>query len=94
MNMEMRKDTTWIFKDIMKARLSIVDSHSSWQQALMADKFKMGKVYKELMKDYDYVDWYVIFAGNIARPRALLYLWVACRDGKLTQTRGAHHTRT
>ncbi|XP_058775510.1 uncharacterized protein LOC131649770 [Vicia villosa] len=74
-------------KGILKARLSFDDCRNSWQQMMMADKFKMEIFYKELMQNYNNVDWYVVFAGNIARPRALFFLWLAFHRRLATKDR-------
>lgn len=39
------------------------------------------------MKDHDNVDWYVLFAGNIARTHALFCLWLACHRRLATRER-------
>ncbi|XP_058783084.1 uncharacterized protein LOC131657737 [Vicia villosa] len=60
---------------------------NSWQQMLSSEKFKMGTIYKDLMQHHQTVNWFVVIAGNRARPRALFCLWLACHRRLATKDR-------
>lgn len=87
MSMEYSQNNSWIVKGVMKTRMLVPDIQNSWQQAVKVEKFKMGKMYKALMEENNNVDWSILFVGNIARPRALMSLWMACQRRLATKDR-------
>ncbi|XP_058732785.1 uncharacterized protein LOC131604357 [Vicia villosa] len=87
MIMELKHDSSWIVKGILKARMLVPEVLNTWHQALSASSFKMGKFYKDLNRNHTTVSWSVLFAGNIARPRALFCLWLACHKRLATRER-------
>ncbi|XP_058733386.1 uncharacterized protein LOC131604994 [Vicia villosa] len=87
MEMELKHDSSWIVKGILKARAVIPVILNTWNQTLHESKFRMGKIYRDLNRNYTNVSWSVLFAGNIARPRALYCLWLACHKRLATRER-------
>ncbi|XP_058775926.1 uncharacterized protein LOC131650226 [Vicia villosa] len=53
----------------------------------MKHKYRMKEAYKELQKHNSRVGWKSITYHNIARPRAMFILWIACNGRLATKDR-------
>ncbi|CAL5198753.1 unnamed protein product [Lathyrus oleraceus] len=73
MDIEVTTNASWIVKAILNQR-GCARGRSWWRDMLHQDKFKMSKIYKELLRDVPQVPWKSLFYGNLARPRAKINL--------------------
>ncbi|XP_058769981.1 uncharacterized protein LOC131643698 [Vicia villosa] len=87
MNIEVTMGASWIIKGVMKARNRINDILSYWNSSITSQKFSLGSAYKVLYSDNNFVAWYDLIAGNMARPRAVTYLWLTCHRRMATKDR-------
>ncbi|XP_058754734.1 uncharacterized protein LOC131627878 [Vicia villosa] len=87
MSMVANNNSSWISKGILNARHVIPEVQSCWDKSINGNKFRMGEFYKGLMSQATNVDLRSILEGNIARPRAVFYLWLACHKRLATKTR-------
>jgi hypothetical protein len=69
-------NASWIIKNIMQQRDNI-RHNQIWSDMLNASKFNMKNMYMAV-QDGSPVMWRTLFYGNMARPRALVNLWIAC----------------
>lgn len=90
MYMESKLHHSWIMKAILKNRVLVSDVQEVWIHMQQNNKFNMKQVYTK-MKDYgsEQVIWKSMFYGNVARPQALMTLWLACH-GKLPTKDNMH----
>ncbi|MCI04098.1 hypothetical protein A2U01_0025141 [Trifolium medium] len=58
-----------------------------WTEMLTAPKFSMKKMYMVVHDRSQIVVWITLFYGNVARPRALVNLWLACNERLDTRDR-------
>ncbi|GAU20281.1 hypothetical protein TSUD_337620 [Trifolium subterraneum] len=74
-------NASWIIKAIMLHRN---DTHQNqvWLKMLNAPKFSMKKMYMAIHDRALSVVWRTLFYGNMARPRALVNLWLACHESE------------
>ncbi|XP_058776141.1 uncharacterized protein LOC131650448 [Vicia villosa] len=80
---------SWIVNNVLKAREKVDAVPHSWQAAMDTGCFKMSKFYKEILQDNVDMNWNPLFDCNKARPRALLFLWLACHRRLATKERMA-----
>ncbi|GAU14019.1 hypothetical protein TSUD_168440 [Trifolium subterraneum] len=57
-----------------------------WSDMLNASKYNMKKMYMAV-PDGSPVMWRTLFYENLARPRALVNLWIACNERLATRDR-------
>lgn len=74
-------------KNILKRRDNIEGIQSLWDQLQNKDKFVMKDVYNRLRTAEPKVHWHHIFLCNMARPKALIMLWMACHGRLATKHR-------
>lgn len=86
-NMEVHNSSSWIFKRIMKVRQDITKVQNCWNISMQERKFKMRWFYRTLMNQNENTDWSVLMTRNIARPRAIFCLWMACHRRLATRDR-------
>lgn len=86
MDIKVTTNASWIAKAILNQR-DCVRGRSWWGDMLHQDKFKMSKIYKELLRDVPQVPWKSLFYGNLARPRAKTNLWLPCNERLATKSR-------
>ncbi|PNX57041.1 hypothetical protein L195_g050196, partial [Trifolium pratense] len=79
-------NASWIMKAIMQQRDDIRHNHE-WKEMLNAPKFNMKKMYMAVHDRAQMVMWRTLFYGNVARPRALVTLWLACHERLATRDR-------
>lgn len=87
LSMEVNNDASWICKGILKVRGDIPKVQSCWNKSIADRKFKMSRFYRGLMNQNMNTDWYVLMDKNIARPRAIFSLWMACHKRLATKDR-------
>lgn len=87
LTMEVNNNSSWISKGILAARKSIPEVQRHWNDNMITTKFKMRYVYHYMLKQEHNVDWYRLMEGNIARPRAIFYLWMLCHKKFVTKDR-------
>ncbi|GAU49943.1 hypothetical protein TSUD_408380 [Trifolium subterraneum] len=80
------ENTSWIMKAIMKQRDTILHTQV-WHEMMSARKFNMKKMYLTIHDNSQSVAWKTMFYGNLARPRALVTLWLACNKRLATRDR-------
>jgi hypothetical protein len=73
-------------KAIMKQRDGIQQIRV-WNEMINAPKFNMKKMYLAFHDSSQTVAWRTLFYGNLARPRALVNLWLACNERLATRER-------
>ncbi|CAL5201029.1 unnamed protein product [Lathyrus oleraceus] len=86
MDIKVTTNASWIAKAVLNQR-DCVRGRSWWGDMLHQDKFKMSKIYKELLRDVPQVPWKSLFYGNLARPRAKTNLWLPCNERLATKSR-------
>ncbi|KAK2421853.1 hypothetical protein QL285_032436 [Trifolium repens] len=79
-------NASWIMKAIMKQRDGI-HQIQMWNEMINAPKFCMKKMYLAIHDRSQIVTWRTLFYGNLARPRALVNLWLACNERLATRDR-------
>ncbi|XP_058763890.1 uncharacterized protein LOC131637316 [Vicia villosa] len=52
-----------------------------------SDSFRMKEVYKALHPNKNQMSWKELMFGNLARPRAIFQLWIACHTRLPTRSR-------
>lgn len=62
----------------MKSIDIIDDVQHLWDELQTKVKFRMKDVYNMLCSDVPKIPWCRLFQNNIARPRALMTIWLAC----------------
>ncbi|KAK2413113.1 hypothetical protein QL285_035856 [Trifolium repens] len=82
--MPVNNSCSWIWKAILKQRDSLLHIQG-WEH--MQGKDITRKVYQSLKMDHPSVDWRVTMYQNIARPRAIFILWMACHGRLATKDR-------
>ncbi|XP_058742127.1 uncharacterized protein LOC131614576 [Vicia villosa] len=87
LHVEIPTSASWVYKSILNTRAHIAVIQEQWDRSLLAKKFHMSKMYKGLLQQEPNVDWHTLLVGNIARPRALFYLWLTCHQKLATKTR-------
>ncbi|XP_058733586.1 uncharacterized protein LOC131605219 [Vicia villosa] len=87
MTMNCSNTSSWIIKGIMATRSIIPEIQRCWDQSMNNSKFKLGDVYKNMLKQETNVEWQGLIAGNVARPRAVFCLWMACHKRLATRDR-------
>ncbi|XP_045810689.1 uncharacterized protein LOC123905094 [Trifolium pratense] len=83
-------NASWIMKAIMQHRDGI-HQNLVWIEMLNASKFRMKKMYMAVHDRAQSVVWRTLFYGNVARPRALVNLWLACNERLATRDRLHKH---
>ncbi|GAU50254.1 hypothetical protein TSUD_290800 [Trifolium subterraneum] len=73
------KNASWIMKAIMKRRDDILHNQV-WKEMMTVRKFSMKKTYLTIHDSSQCVAWKTLFYGNLAHPRALVNLWLACNE--------------
>jgi hypothetical protein len=58
-----------------------------WPEMMETQKFSMKKMYLAFHDQSQSVAWKTLFYGNMARPRALINLWIACNERLVTRDR-------
>ncbi|XP_045822376.1 uncharacterized protein LOC123915284 [Trifolium pratense] len=79
-------NASWIMKAVMKQREYTLQN-PVWTEMLNAQKFNMRKMYLANYDRSQSVPWRTLFYGNVARPRALVNLWIACNGRLATRDR-------
>lgn len=79
---DVKLHNNWMFKGILKQRVNIVNMQQVWDKALQQNKFKVTNLYNCMIDDGNRVPWYNMGQYNKARPRAVVFLRMACH-GKL-----------
>ncbi|PNX94562.1 ribonuclease H [Trifolium pratense] len=79
-------NASWIMKAIMQQREDI-RQNQVWIEIFNTPKFKMKKMYMAVHDRAQKVVWRTLFYGNVARPRALITLWLACHERLATRDR-------
>lgn len=51
------------------------------------DKFNMKEMYMALIDEYQLVQWKKVLYNNVARPRVLVVMWLACHERLATKER-------
>ncbi|KAK2388094.1 hypothetical protein QL285_061811 [Trifolium repens] len=84
MTMSVNNSCSWIWKAILKQCDSLLHIQG-WEH--MQGKVITRKVYQSLKMDHPSVEWRVTMYQNIARPRAIFILWMACHGRLATKDR-------
>jgi hypothetical protein len=80
------KNASWIMKAIMQQKEGI-HQNQIWLEMMETQKFSMKKIYLAFHDQSQSVAWKTLFYGNMARPRALINLWIACNERLVTRDR-------
>ncbi|XP_058733794.1 uncharacterized protein LOC131605460 [Vicia villosa] len=86
-HMDIPNSASWVYKSILNTRPHITDIREQWDNSLVAKKFYMSKMYRGLFQLEPNVVWHTLLVGNIARPRALFFLWLTCHQKLATKSR-------
>ncbi|XP_058753020.1 uncharacterized protein LOC131626205 [Vicia villosa] len=85
--MDVPNTASWIFKNILSAREHIAGMQEHWDKSMVVNKFQMSKMYHGLYQHEPNVAWHSILRRNLARPRAVFFLWLACHQKLATKSR-------
>lgn len=80
------KNASWIMKAIMQQREGI-HQNQMWPEMMETQKFSMKKMYLAFHDQSQSVAWKTLFYGNMAQPRALINIWIACNERLVTRDR-------
>ncbi|XP_058742682.1 uncharacterized protein LOC131615223 [Vicia villosa] len=78
---------SWILKDILVRREDVNQHLQIWNDMLSKGKFSMKKLYDHLLQAEDNVNWSHLIQHNVARPRAIVCLWLVCHNRLATKAR-------
>ncbi|KAL5127229.1 hypothetical protein HKD37_14G039687 [Glycine soja] len=81
-----RRHWSWMFNNILDQREK-VRLKQEWNNQMQRDKFSMKTMYNLLMDKSDRVPWRFLLNHNIARPRAIVNLWLTCHGRMVTKDR-------
>ncbi|XP_058783172.1 uncharacterized protein LOC131657831 [Vicia villosa] len=81
-----KQSDSWIIKSIFKYR-DLFMSSRAWNEFLQTGTYRTKQIYLELRGDRGLVSWRNIFRGNMASPKALFILWMACQNRLHTKDR-------
>lgn len=77
---------SWILKGILRQRLVVQGLHS-WPNMLSSTKFCTRNIYLDLKQAVPDVSWKKVMYGNLARPRSVFVMWLACQGRLATRER-------
>ncbi|XP_058750109.1 uncharacterized protein LOC131623109 [Vicia villosa] len=81
-----KKSCSWILKNILQQRDQVKEMQP-WKDLVKTGKFAMKNFYYAFLDQQQKVPWRKLFYGNVARPRALFTLRIACHDSLATKAR-------
>ena len=82
-----KNHNSWIVKNILKQRDNLGDFNITWVGLQGNSRFCMKEMYRKLCTDDPKVPWYNLLYHSLARPRALITLWLACHGRLSTKAR-------
>ncbi|CAK8565426.1 unnamed protein product [Lathyrus sativus] len=85
MGYEAKIHNSWIFKSILKQREKLGDIQQLWDQVLLQQKFPLQPFYTRVIDDGNMVIWRI--STNKARPRPVIFLWLAFHGKLATKDR-------
>ncbi|KAH1256923.1 putative ribonuclease H protein [Glycine max] len=86
MQVDSRSHWSWMFNNILDQREK-VRLKQEWNNQMQRDKFSMKTMYNLLMDKSDRVPWRFLLNHNIARPQAIVNLWLTCQGRMATKDR-------
>lgn len=82
--MDAKVSHSWIIHAILHQREKTAHMQTLGQHQLQCDRFTTKKVYLKLrVMSENKVTWNRVIYGNVARSRAIMTLWLACRGHSL-----------
>ncbi|CAI8591182.1 unnamed protein product [Vicia faba] len=86
MLMDIKNNGSWILRSILQIRPD-AKRLTQWDSLKRSEKFRLNKAYIEFLKEIPNVVWSGLVRSNIARPRAVFLLWLACHKRLPTKDR-------
>lgn len=86
MDARVHANFSWIMKVIMNQRDS-TQHLQAWDDMKQMSKFNMRAMYQALHQSTQKMEQRKMLYGNLARPRAIITLWIACHEKLATKAR-------